>query len=74
MKVCVCDRCGRQFNPEEKDGEFVNRVIQVGDETFGLTDIVGDIYQTYDICDSCYDSFNRWMKRWAIEARSVNDK
>ena len=74
MKVCICDRCGRQFNSEPKDGEFVNRVIHIGDETFNLSEPEGNIYETYDICDSCYDSFRRWMKRWVIEDKRVNGK
>lgn len=72
MKVCVCDRCGRQFSPTEINGEFVNRVIDVSETTFSLTEPEGTVYESYDICDSCYDSFKRWFKRWVIESRNEN--
>ena len=67
MKVCVCDRCGKAFKPTESNGEFYNSVIQVGEETFGLVDIEGTIYKSYDICEECLKDFQRWMKRGRIK-------
>lgn len=67
MKVCVCDRCGRQFSPRFENDDFYSRVIQVGEENFGLNDIVGEINESYDICDSCYEDFRRWFKRGALK-------
>lgn len=67
MKVCKCDRCGAIFEPHEKDHDFYGRIIQVGEETFGLVDTEGDINEVYDICDSCYEDFQRWLRRGALK-------
>ena len=69
MKVCKCDRCGIIFEPHHANNDFYNRIIQVGEETFGLTDIEGIIDMTYDICDGCYESFKKWMRRGTIEKK-----
>ena len=67
MKVCKCDRCGRIFEPTEKsDGEFYSRVIEVGEETFGITNTEATIEITLDICDSCYNSFLSWKTMYQI--------
>ena len=70
MKVCKCDRCGALFNPTPKDLDWYSRVISVGQETFGLTDIVGEVDESFDICDDCYKSFRKWMKRGAFKGES----
>lgn len=68
MKVCKCDRCGKVFEPTGySNGEFYNRVIQLGEETFGLTNIEGVIDETFDICEDCYKDFQRWIKRGRIK-------
>lgn len=67
MKVCICDRCGKVFEPTESNGEFYNSVIQVGEETFELMDVEGTIYKSYDICEECLKGFQRWMKRGRIK-------
>ena len=67
MKVCKCDRCGNIFEPYNNGREFYSRVIQTGEETFGLMDTECDIDQCYDLCDSCYEDFQRWFKRGALK-------
>lgn len=64
MKVCKCDRCGKIYSPVLKDDDFYSRVIQVSEETFGLTDVTGDVIESYDICDTCYSSFQDWIRRY----------
>lgn len=67
VKVCKCDRCGRIFEPTMGDGEFFNKVILIGDQTFDLVDSVCDTEAEYDICDSCYEDFHRWFRRGKIK-------
>ena len=67
MKVCQCDRCGKIFEPHMENRDFWSRVIQVGEETFNLTDCLGEIETTYDICDDCFADFQRWLKRGKIK-------
>lgn len=69
MKVCKCDRCGRIFEPYVRDGEWSNTIIQTGFENFGLDEIVGEVEHSYDICDECYKSFNKWLRRGRINSR-----
>lgn len=66
MKVCKCDRCGRIFEPTEKCGEFYSRVIEVGEETFGITNTEAEIEMTLDICNSCYNSFLAWKTMYQV--------
>lgn len=67
MKACKCDRCGAFFEPHHNGSEFCSRVIQTGEETFDLMDSVAEIDGSYDICDSCYQDFRRWLRRGAIK-------
>lgn len=67
MKVCKCDRCGCIFEPHSYNTGFYSRVIQLGEETFSLMDMETDIDEAYDICDSCYEDFQRWFKRGALK-------
>jgi len=67
MKVSICDRCGTLIEPWPHDGEFYNRVIQVGEDSFSLSTPEGEIFETYDICDECYKSFKKWMKHKGLE-------
>lgn len=67
MKVCKCDRCGRIFEPIYEDSAFRSPVVQIGMETFGLEDTEANIIDTFDICDDCYNDFQRWMKRGRIK-------
>ena len=71
MKVCKCDRCGRIFEPtEQSNGEFYSRVIEVGEETFGITNTEAVIEMTLDICNSCYNSFLSWKAMYQMEVES----
>ena len=70
MKVCKCDRCGRIFEPYPHERDWYNKVIQLGVETFGLTDIVGEVESSYDVCDDCYNDFQKWFRRGRI--RNIN--
>ena len=67
MKVCKCDRCGSIFEPHMGNRDFYSRVLQIGDETFSLMDSECEIEQSYDLCDSCYEDFQRWFKRSALK-------
>lgn len=65
MKVCVCDRCGREVQLKEIKGKLINRSVQIVDNDFDLDE--GDVLYAWDICDDCYDSFKQWFRRWQKE-------
>ena len=64
MRVCKCDRCGKIYEPFMEHNDFFTRVIMIGNENFGLVDTEAEMDTTLDICDGCFASFERWLKRW----------
>ena len=69
VKVCKCDRCGAIFEPTARDGDFFSKIIWVGEENFDLIETICETEETYDICDECYNDFQRWMKRGVLKNR-----
>ena len=67
MKVCKCDRCGQIFEPHPEGRDFYSRIIQTGEETFNLMEPEAEIDGSYDICESCFEDFQRWLKRGALK-------
>ena len=74
MLARKCDRCGRLYEKSEKmiDENKTDTII-----TASRNDFHNDYHEnrkTYDLCQDCLESFDRWFKTISTEKKVTNEK
>ena len=64
MKKTYCDRCGKEIRYDPRQQAIL--------PTYNISYAIYNLYNHFDLCDSCQIEFNNWMKNWLKEKRNDN--
>lgn len=64
MKVCICDRCKKQFNEKQ-----LYQACKFPHYSITMVSFIGSGGRKVDLCSDCMEDFKQWLneKHWEVK-------